>query len=140
MAKGDDAKKNPAAAAASGPDAAEIANPSSTGPAPRADESMLRFLIELAVNEELRAKFTRSPRSAINDVSPDMSEEEKQAIIDRNSVGIRDLLNAIPLQHGMEAARDMSSAERVRSQSSAKPSGTGGGRRRVVRVEVEFED
>ena len=100
---------------------------------------MLRFLIELAVNPEFRTKFNASPRAAINDVSPDMSEEEKQAIIDRDAAGILDIMNAIPLQNSAPMQRDVVPPDRPPASSLSRPSGATS-RRRVVRVEVEFED
>ena len=138
MPKGVAKKKKPAGVS-NFVSAAEIADPAAAGPAPRIDESLLRFLIELAVNPEVRAKFNASPQATINDVSPDMSDDERKAIIERNSVGIRDLIGAIPLQHGAIAQRDAAPPQRVRTESSSTAVGPSG-RRRIVRVEVEFED
>ena len=114
-------------------------SPAAAGPAPRNDESILRFLIELAVNPELRTKFSAAPLAAINDISPDMSDEEKKAILERNSVGIRDSPGADPLQHGASAQRPVESPQTVKTETASALTGTSG-RRRVVRVEVEFED
>jgi hypothetical protein len=137
MTNDDDVNKKPAAPKNLA-SAAEIAGPAAAGPAPRIDASLLRFLIELAVNPDFRAKFNAAPRAAINDISPDMSDEEKQAIIDRDSVGIRDMIGAGPLQHGLPPG-DLAPRERSGTESSSARSGQPG-RRRVVRVEVEFED
>ena len=64
MPKDEVTKKKPAAARVLA-NAAEIADPAAAGPAPRIDESLLRFLIELAVNPEFRTKFSAAPRAAI---------------------------------------------------------------------------
>src|SRR5690349_3165443 len=78
--------------------AAGAAAPEGTSP----DQALLGFLIRLAVDPDFAARFNTAPEAALNDV-PDLSDADRQALLDRNAADILSALGAEALDHAMAA-------------------------------------
>ena len=126
----------------------------SAGSSPVLQQPLLQFLIKLGTDQGFRAKFQATPETALNDLA-DLTPAERQLILTQNA---SDLLDAIkggaPLQHTQAAVPAIDAGDAAvnsTSPGSGTPSpatvithggtsGPNGGRRRVIRVQVEFDE
>ena len=57
------------------------------------DETLVNFLVALAVDGSLRAQFSQDERRTLDGWVPELSKEAKSAILEANATEVRKFLN-----------------------------------------------